>query len=130
MNRTALAIVLVAAFALPAGLTTAQPKAPPAKAQAKQAQKKQSANRLPAHYGQVVDDTQRKVIYKIQADYKARIDALQAELDNLIAERDAQIRAVLSPQQAQALDTLVAQANAARAEKAAKRQASKRAEKQ
>jgi hypothetical protein len=127
MNRIALAIVLVVAFALPAGLTPAQPKAPPAQVQPKPAKKKPAANRLPAHYGKVVDDTQRKVIYKIQADYKARIDALQAELDNLIAEREAKIRAVLSPQQAQALDSLTAEANAARAEKAAKRQASKKA---
>ena len=120
--RSALVIVLATAFALPVLMqpAAAQPKGKADKVD-KAPQRKEVKGRLPAHYSKIVDDAQRDRIYRIQAKYSARIEALQAQLDTLQAERDAEIRAVLTPEQQQQLDTLVTDAKAARAEKAAQK---------
>jgi Spy/CpxP family protein refolding chaperone len=123
MIRSALAIVLAAAFAVPSLMqpAAAQPKGKAEKVDKKAAGRKEVKGRLPAHYSKIVDDAQRDRIYRIQAKYSARIEALQAQLDTLQAERDAEIRAVLTPEQQDQLDTLVTDAKAARAEKAAQK---------
>ena len=122
MTRISLAAMLAAAFVLPVWIDSvlAQPKAEVAKAQ-QQAKKKQVKGRLPAHFGQVVDEGQRQRIYQIQAGYNPKIEALQAELDALVAQRDAEIRAVLSPEQQRRLDARIAEAQAAKAAKAKKK---------
>lgn len=73
--------------------------------------------RLPAYYGQVVDEKQREAIYAIQAEYAERIAELQVRLEALMAERNAKIEAVLTPAQRQKLDELKAAAQRKRAEK-------------
>jgi hypothetical protein len=58
-----------------------------------------SYRRLPAHYGSVVNEKQRKEIYKIQEAYQPRIEALKKQLDALKKERDERISAVLTEEQ-------------------------------
>jgi hypothetical protein len=119
MNRTALATVLVVTLGLPAFLSAvAQQEGQPPQVRAKEIKKRDVKGRLPAYYGQIVDAGQRQRIYQIQSTYNRQIDALQAEIDALTAKRDAEIRAVLSPEQQQRLDTLVNGAKTARAAKA------------
>jgi Skp family chaperone for outer membrane proteins len=55
--------------------------------------------RLPAHFAKVVTESQRKQIYKIQEEYQAKLDALEAQLKALKKERKDRITAVLTPEQ-------------------------------
>jgi hypothetical protein len=128
MIRYSLAAVLAAAFLLPAwiGPVAAQPNGDAAKAQPKDAKKAPAKGRLPAYYAQIVNEGQRQRIYQIQASYYPKIDALQAEIDALVAQRDAEIRAVLSPEQQQRLDARIADAQAKKAAKAEKKAAEKK----
>ena len=63
--------------------------------------------RLPNHYSKLVDDSQRKKIYAIQSKYAEQIETLQEQLKELMLERDAEIRAVLSAEQQKKLDELL-----------------------
>ena len=127
MNRPMLAVALAAAFAVPALiLPAAAQKGDAAQGVRKQVNKKAAKGRLPAYYATIVDDRQRQEIYGIQAEYHARIEALRAELEALVNERDEKIRGVLSPAQAQRLDGLIASAQAARAAKAAQKARAKK----
>ena len=62
--------------------------------------------RLPAHFGKVVDESQRQEIYQIQARYKDRIGKLQADLKSVTRQRDRAILEVLSSQQREELEEL------------------------
>ncbi len=66
--------------------------------------------RLPPYYARVVDDKQREAIYAIQDEYAPRIEELQKQLEALIAERDAKIQAVLTPEQLEQVQQLAAEA--------------------
>ncbi len=55
--------------------------------------------RLPAHFSALVSQKQRETIYKVQADYAAKMDKLRAQLDALGADRDREIDAVLDTEQ-------------------------------
>jgi hypothetical protein len=125
MSRFAGLTFLVVIFSLPALIipASAQPRA--AKEEKKAAAVK---GRLPAHFAKIVDDGQRARIYRIQAEYQAKIEPLQAELEALLAKRDAEIRNILRPEQLRQLDTRVSEAQAARAAKAAKKGDAKKAE--
>jgi hypothetical protein len=70
--------------------------------------------RLPVYYAQVVSEEQREEIYSIQASYAAQIDALEAQIETLLDERDAKIREVLTPEQRKEVDDLAAAARARR----------------
>ena len=120
MIRITLAAVLAVTFLLPALILPAigQAKGDAAKAPAKQVNK-ESNGRLPAYYARIVNEAQRARIYRIQALYADRIEALQAQLDELVAKRDAEIRDVLSPEQQQQLDAAIDEAQSAKAKKAA-----------
>lgn len=122
MSRTALAFVLVVSLGLPSFLTAiAQQDVEAVKIRQKEIKKKEFKGRLPAHYGQIVNNAQRQRIYQIQATYNPQIEALRAEIEALTAKRDAEILAVLSPDQQQRLETLVNGAKATRAAKAAQK---------
>jgi hypothetical protein len=112
----AISTLLPHAVAQPKGAKVAKQAAAPAK------------GRLPAHYAKLVDDGQRERIYRIQAGYQAKIDALEAELQALAGKRDAEIRAVLTPEQLRRLDALIAEAQASRTTKAAIKAEAKKAE--
>lgn len=88
-------------------------KADDKQAAGKQAAKKQSdraRRRLPAYYSKVVDDTQREAIYKIQDKYEPRIAKIEAQLQEMIEQRDAEIATVLTPAQRKQVSTLAAEA--------------------
>src|SRR5688572_26179688 len=57
------------------------------------------AGRLPAHFGNLVDKTQRDKIYAIQAKYSEKIEDLQEQLKEVMLQRDAEIREVLTAEQ-------------------------------
>jgi Spy/CpxP family protein refolding chaperone len=67
------------------------------------------------YYGKVVTEEQRQKIYDIQRKYFPQIRALQKQLEALIAKRDAEIEAVLTPQQKAEIERLRKEAAARRA---------------
>ena len=66
--------------------------------------------RLPDHYAAVIDDAQRDEIYAIQARYAPEIEKLQAQLSAVMGRRNAEIRAVLTPEQQIKVDALTDEA--------------------
>jgi len=104
MRRMLLGLLVITGLSLPlVPQATAQNGA---KAMAKPAVR----GRLPAYYGKIVDDAQKARIYKIQAEYSAKLDALKAELDSLTEKRDNEVRAVLTAAQQRKLEELKAAA--------------------
>ena len=103
-----------------------QPSATPSPAGNQAAGANQSASaqeaaifrpRLPMYYAKVVDEKQRQKIYDIQRKYHPQIAALQKQLEQLIAQRDAEIEAVLTPQQKAEIEKLRQEAAQRRKEK-------------
>ncbi len=119
MGRKALFIVSLAAISLSALTISAQNPAGKPKPPAAQAAPIAPAakGRLPTHYAKLVDEPQRQRIYSIQAFYAPQIDDLKQQLDALIARRDAEIHAVLSPAQQRQLEMIVANGKAAKGKK-------------
>jgi hypothetical protein len=123
-----LAAVMALALLVPAWIdrVVAQPEAKAAKAKQKEPKKAVVKGRLPAYFGPIVNEGQRQRIYQIQASYNPKIEALQTELDALVAQRDNEIRAVLSPEQREQLEARIADAQAKKAAKAEKKAAEKK----
>ena len=65
----------------------------------KPAVRKKAAGRLPAHFASVVSPKQRDSIYKVQADYAAKLETLQAQITALLKQRDRDVDAVLDADQ-------------------------------
>lgn len=76
-----------------------QPSAQGAETAAKKGLAGKLRGRLPDHYPQVVTPEQREAIYKIQAEYQPRIQALKDQLQALQQEQKEKIAAVLTPEQ-------------------------------
>jgi hypothetical protein len=72
------------------------------------AEAEKTKGRLPEHYAAVIDDKQREEIYGIQATYAPQIEKLQAQLNAVLGKRNAEIRAVLTPEQQIKVDELTA----------------------
>lgn len=79
------------------------------------AAEKKPGNRLPPYYRGVVDEKQRDAIYKIQEQYRSKIDDLKAQLAAAMKERDDKIVAVLTVEQQAKIQSLSAAAKAKRA---------------
>jgi hypothetical protein len=79
--------------------------------------KKIRKGRLPNHYGDVVTEKQRDDIYKIQEEYKPKIDVLKGQLAALTKEMNDKISAVLTTEQKQKIDDAAAAAKANRAKR-------------
>lgn len=75
--------------------------------------------RLPAYYSKLVDTDQKQKIYEIDANFDPKIKDLKKQMEALIAQRDEQIKAVLTPEQQSKLADLIAEAKAKRKEKRA-----------
>ena len=83
---------------------------------------KKTTGRLPPYYAQIgLSDAQRKQIYGVQGSYAEQIDELQKQIAALEEKRDAEIVAVLNPEQKKALDQLVAAAKKKAEERRAKK---------
>lgn len=112
---------VVAALAL-AGIATEQPligQEAESKAEAKPTKERaKPRGRLPAHYGAVVDESQREKIYAIQKAYQPQIEELQMQLAALREKQTGEIEAVLTAEQKEKVKELAAAAKAKR-EKAA-----------
>lgn len=54
---------------------------------------------IPVYYGRVVAPDQKESIYAIQDKYQAQIAPLAAQIKALMAQRDKEIEAVLTPEQ-------------------------------
>ena len=76
--------------------------------------KKEFRGRLPFYYNRVVDKKQRDKIYAIQREYAPKIDALKAQLETLMTDRDKEVEAVLTPEQLKTVEKLRAAAKAKR----------------
>ncbi|MBL9082046.1 MAG: hypothetical protein JNK76_09595 [Planctomycetales bacterium] len=77
--------------------------------------KKAAADRkgpLPFYYGKVVAPDQKETIYGIQEKYAGEIAPLAAKIKELMAARDKEIEAVLSPEQLAKIKQLKADAAA------------------
>jgi hypothetical protein len=70
--------------------------------------------RLPVYYSRVISQDQRETIYGLQAKFQAEIDKLMEQLRKLEADRDLEVRKVLSEEQKQRVDAFVAEAKAKR----------------
>jgi hypothetical protein len=76
--------------------------------------------RLPAYYAQVVSEEQRAEIYSLLIEYEEQIDALAAQMELLVDERNNKIREVLTPEQRQEVDDRAAAARERRRQSAGK----------
>jgi len=100
------AAVLIALFVgtqIPVEPTGAQDEAKPA---ATKKVAKKPRGRLPNYYAKVVDQTQRKEIYAVQAKYTEEIGVLRKQIEELTAKRDAEVREVLTEEQRKEVDAL------------------------
>jgi serine/threonine protein kinase len=98
-----------------------QPSQKPELDRTKQEGEPRPPRRLPAYYNQVVTPQQRDKIYSIQHSYAERIEALQVQLKELQSRMDADVKAVLTPEQLRKVEELTAVAEA----KSAQSQSSK-----
>lgn len=104
-------VVLVAFVAC--GLVWAQ-ETPKSKAKAAA---EKVTGRLPNNYAKLgISEAQRKSIYGIQAKYNEQIDALTKQIEDLRGKRDAEIEAVLTPEQKEKLKALQKDAAAKKSE--------------
>jgi hypothetical protein len=103
-----------------------KPPAPAASAagnrQGRQTEESGFRPRLPNFYAQVVTAEQRQKIYDIQRKYFDKIEALRKQLEALIAQRDAEIEAVLTPEQKAKIEQLRKEASERRGSRQAQGQ--------
>lgn len=66
--------------------------------------------RLPKYFNRVIDGIQREKIYKIQGDFEKQIDELQAKIDDLKKQRDAEVFKLLTPEQQERIKDLAKEA--------------------
>lgn len=74
---------------------------------------------IPSSYGKFIAPDQKDAIYQIQLKYEAQLSPLQQQVKDLMAKRDAEIEATLTPEQR-------AKVAAAKAEAKAKASAAKK----
>lgn len=65
---------------------------------------------IPFYYGKVIAPDQKEKIYAIQDKYQGELEALQKQVKELTAKRDAEIEAVLTPEQREKVATMKAEA--------------------
>lgn len=92
----------------PASFVSAQEKAPPESSSSSDEPSPSTSSgqstrkprgRLPAYFSSVVTQEQRETIYEIQHRYAQQLEALQAQIEKLVTERDRQVDEVLTPEQ-------------------------------
>ncbi len=74
--------------------------APPAKPAANATKdRKKLRGRLPAYYGKVVSEKQRKEIYEVQAKFNEQIEKLKEQLVSLTSQRNTEVEKILTDEQ-------------------------------
>lgn len=73
--------------------------------------------RLPTYFSRVVTQKQREDIYAIQDKYEAELETIRQQLDAKMKERDAEIFAVLNPEQLAEVQRLTEEAKQRRSER-------------
>jgi Spy/CpxP family protein refolding chaperone len=76
---------------------------------------KKLTGRLPKFYDEVLTEEQKDQIFKLQADYKAKMDDLKAQYQKLDAEKKAKIEAIPTAEQKEKIKKLTDDAAKARA---------------
>jgi hypothetical protein len=80
--------------------------------------------RLPAYYGEVIDNQQREKIYDIQSRILSQITDLQQRIAQLEQQRDTEVSGVLTAEQMAKVKELTEAAKAKRSENAKRRKPS------
>lgn len=80
--------------------------------------------RLPAYYGEVIDNQQREKIYDIQSRILSQITDLQQRIAQLEQQRDTEVSGVLTTEQMAKVKELTEAAKAKRSENAKRRKPS------
>jgi hypothetical protein len=128
-SRSVLGIALCAALLV---LSESAPRVSAADGPVAQTVKKvRPRGRLPKHYADVVTEKQREDIYKIQEEYKPKLEALQAQLDAMNKEMNEKIKTVLTPEQKKKVEDAEAgdKTKSAKTDKTADKPADKSADK-
>jgi hypothetical protein len=117
MNSRFASMVVVALFAFALGsqasvdFTVGQEKAAEKEKAAPPKAAKKPRGRLPAYYAQIgLSTEQRDEIYAVQATYRKPIEDLHKQIEALQKKQDAEVVAVLKPEQKEKLDELLAAA--------------------
>lgn len=97
--------------------TATKPTTEKEAAPAKKAAKK-PAGRLPVHYSDIVTEEQKTEIYAIQAGYAVKISALAKQIKEIQSQQNAEIEALLSPEQKEKLKVAKEAAAAKKKQKA------------
>ena len=111
-SRWALAVPVLCAMLVAGGLRAEQENGQQAAEKGEASTKLRG--RLPPYFAAIVNAEQRQKIYELQAAYAAKIAALEEQIAQLVAQRDKDVDAVLTPEQS-------AEVSRKRAEAAAKR---------
>ncbi len=107
----AMLIALALLVASPAAAQTADEADAPV---AKKTERAKPRGRLPNYYRTVVDRQQRAKIYAIQAQYSGQLEDLLEQIEQLKAKQNAEIEAVLTPEQRAEIAKIAQEAAAAR----------------
>lgn len=114
-----LLIALALVWSQPTTLCSAADDAPAAGNAQAVKEKAKPKGRMPNYYTKVVDGIQREKIYQIQQNYAPQIAQLKAQLKALDEKQDAEISALLTPEQRQRVAVLKAESKQAAAKKRA-----------
>ena len=108
LRAGSLGLALALATAIGGLAEDSKPKSSASKSrEASTAAESRPGRQLPYFFGKLgLNDGQREKIYDIQASYQERLDHLQAEIDQLIRERDKKTEAILTPGQRMRLKEL------------------------
>ena len=60
-------------------------------------------NRLPPGFSEIITNSQKRKIYKIQQSYQSQIDALRSQIEAIESKRDAEVSAILDDEQKEVL---------------------------
>ncbi|MGY8768149.1 MAG: hypothetical protein ACKVH8_06940 [Pirellulales bacterium] len=122
-SKTKFSLMLMAVLGLatlcnsPVGLQAADEAKPVAVAKPAAKKRAQARGRLPNFYSKIVTEEQRTKIYGIQKEYAKQLADLQSQLAKLKAERDGEVKAVLSADHLIKVKKLADEAAAKRAAK-------------
>lgn len=121
MKRTIPATIVFAALLATLSLplaNTAEPAASDSKPANNTNTKKAGPNRLPNHYGKLgLSDEQREAVYAIQQKYRARIQQLQRQIDELQQQQAFALQDLLTDVQQRQLQSLLRGAEESRADR-------------